>query len=65
MHNVVWGCAEILPIFIVCNLIDNSSQPMSEQELLQLLGKKKEMKVCNLFMIINKLPAVKRSIKMR
>ena len=26
---------------------------------------KKEMKVCNLFMIINKLPAVKRSIKMR
>ena len=52
-------------IFIVCNLIDNSSQPMSEQELLQLLGKKKEMKVCNLFMIINKLPAVKRSIKMR
>ena len=28
-------------IFIVCNLIDNSSQPMSEQEFLQLLGKKK------------------------
>ena len=51
-------------IFIVCNLIDNSSQPMSEQEFLQLLGKKKEMKVCNLFMIINKLPAIKRSIKM-
>ena len=41
MHNVVWGCVEILPIFIVCNLIDNSSQPMSEQEFLQLLGKKK------------------------
>ena len=44
MHNVVWGCAEILPIFIVCNLIDNSSQPMSEQEFLQLLGKKRKWK---------------------
>ena len=31
-------------IFIVCNLIDNSSQPMSEQELLQLLGKKRKWK---------------------